>query len=119
MRIVTGSVFLLMMVAAQPASSSEAFITEVTNKTVAAEQAAIASAKSALASALLALPVKPGATGLSVQTAAAVPGINTSSVMQSGTNNFAAVSQTGSGNGSSIVQHGSGNQAVVMQRNPH
>jgi len=119
MRIVTGAVFLLMMMAALPASSSEAFIAQVTNKTIAAEQAAVASAKSALASALLALPVKPGIANPPLQTAAAVPGTNTSSVTQSGTNNFAAVSQTGSGNTSSVVQHGSGNQAVVMQHSPH
>jgi hypothetical protein len=115
MRIVAGSVVLLMM-AAHPASGSEAFITQVTSKAVATEQAAIASAKSALASALLALPVKPGIANASVQTAAAVPGTNTSSITQIGTNNFAAVSQTGSGNASSVVQHGSGNQAIVMQR---
>ena len=118
MRVVTASIFLLMMVA-QPAASSEAFITQVTKKAVATEQAAVASAKSVLASALLALPVKPGAAGLPDQTAAVVPGTNTSSILQSGTNNFAAVSQTGGGNASLIVQHGSGNQAVVMQRNPH
>lgn len=118
MRIVTAALAFLAM-AAQPALGSDAFITQVTNKAVTAEQGAIASAKSALASALLALPVKPGTANQSVQTAAAVPGINTSSLVQSGRNNFAAVSQTGSGNASSIVQHGSGNQAVVMQRNPH
>jgi Curlin associated repeat len=118
MRISTASIILLAM-AAQPALGSEAFITQVTSKSIASEQAAIASAKSALASALLALPVKPAAANPSVQTAAAVPGTNTSSVMQSGTNNFAAVSQTGSGNASSVAQHGSGNQAVVMQHSPH
>jgi hypothetical protein len=117
MRIVMGSFFLLVM-AAQPVASSEAFITQVTNKAAATEQAAVASAKSALASALLALPVKPGAASFPVQAAAVVPGTNTSSIVQSGTNNFAAVSQTGGGNASLIVQHGSGNQAVVMQRNP-
>jgi hypothetical protein len=118
MRIVAGSFFLLMT-AAHPASGSEAFITQVTSKATASEQAAAALAKSALASALLALPVKPGIANPPLQTAAAVPGTNTSSVTQSGTNNFAAVSQTGSGNTSSVVQHGSGNQAVVMQHSPH
>ena len=114
MRIVTGSAFLLMM-AAQPASSSEAFIIQVTNKAVAAEKAAVGSAKSALTSAMLALPVKPGALGLPVQTAAAVPGANTSSVLQIGSNNVAAVSQTGSGNATAVIQHGSGNQTMVTQ----
>jgi hypothetical protein len=118
MRISTASVILLMT-AAHPALGSEAFITQVTSKAIASEQAAVASAKSALASALLALPVKPGTANPSVQTVATVPGTNTSSVMQSGTNNFAAVSQNGSGNASSVAQHGSGNQAVVMQHNPH
>ncbi len=118
MRISTASIILLMT-AAHPASANEAFIAQVTSKAMASEQAAIASAKSALASALLALPVKPGAANSPVQTAAAVPGTNTSLVVQSGTTNFAAVSQTGSGNASSVMQHGSGNQAVVMQRNPH
>ena len=117
MRIVTGSVFLLM-VAAQPASSSEAFITQVTNKTAATEQATAVSAKSTLTSAMLALPVKPGVAGLSIQAPAAVPGTNTSLLVQTGTNNFAAVSQTGGGNASSIVQRGSGNQAIVTQHNP-
>ena len=114
MRIVTGSAFLLM-IAAQPASSSEAFIIQVTNKAVAAEQAAVGSAKSALTSAMLALPVKPGAPGLSVQTAVTVPGANTSSVLQIGSNNVAAVSQSGSGNANAIIQHGSGNQTAVTQ----
>jgi hypothetical protein len=118
MRIVTASIVLLTL-AADPASANEAFVTQVTNKAVATEQAAVASAKSALASALLALPLKPGTAGQPVQTAAAVPGTNTSSVTQFGTNNFAVVSQTGSGNASSVMQHGSGNQAIVMQRNPH
>jgi hypothetical protein len=59
MRIVTGSVFLLM-IAAQPALSSEAFVTQVTNRAIAREQAAVTSAKSAFVSAMLALPVKPG-----------------------------------------------------------
>lgn len=117
MRIVTGSVFLLM-IAAEPASADEAFITQVTNRAIAAEQADIASAKSAYASAMLALPVKPGALNSFVQMPAAVPGTNISGVVQSGTNNFAAVTQTGSGNASSIVQRGSGNQAIVTQRNP-
>jgi len=117
MRIVTGSFFLLM-VAAQPASANEAFITQVTNKADAAEQPAAASAKPSLAAAMLALPVKPGALNSFVQPPAAIPGTNTSAVMQSGTNNFAAVTQTGSGNASSIVQRGSSNQAIVTQRNP-
>ena len=115
MRIVTGSAFLLMM-AAQPASSSEAFIIQVTNKAVATEQAAAGSARSAPTSAMLALPVKPIGFGLPVQTAATVPGASTSAVTQIGANNVAAVSQTGGGNASSIMQHGSGNQAMVTQR---
>jgi hypothetical protein len=115
MRIVMGSV-LLLMTAVQPAFSSEAFITQVTNRTVATEQASIASAKSALGSAVLALPVKPGTLNSFVQPPAAVPGTNTSSVQQFGNNNFAAVTQTGGGNASAIVQRGSGNQAIVVQR---
>ena len=115
MRIVAGSVFLLM-IAARPASADEAFVTQVTNKAVAAEQTGIASAKSAYASAMLVLPVKPGALNSFVQPPAAVPGTNISGVVQSGTNNFVAVTQTGSGNASSIVQRGSGNQAIVTQR---
>jgi Curlin associated repeat len=115
MRIVTGSVLLLMM-AAQPASGSEAFIIQVTNKTAAAEPAAVASARSVLASTMLALPVKPGAFGLPAQTAAVVPGANTSLLLQAGTSNFAAVSQTGGSNAATIVQRGSGNQATVTQR---
>ncbi len=116
MRIVTGTVFVLMM-AAQPASANEAFIVQVANKAVASEPAAIASAKSALTSAMLALPVKPGGFGLPAETPAAVPGTNASLVVQSGVNNFAAVSQTGGA--STILQHGNGNQAVVTQHNPH
>lgn len=118
MRIVTGSALLLMM-ATHPALSNEAFITQVTNRTITSEQAAVSSAKSALSSAMLALPVKPGTLNQFVQPPAAVPGTNTSSVQQSGTNNFAVVTQTGGGNASAIVQRGSGNQAIVMQRNPH
>ena len=115
MRIVTGSV-LLLMIAAQPALSGEAFVTQVTNKATAREQAAATSAKSAFVSAMLALPVKPGAPNSFVQAPAAVPGTNSSAVVQSGTNNFAAVTQTGAGNASSIVQRGNGNQAIVTQR---
>jgi Curlin associated repeat len=118
MRIVTGSIFLLMM-AAQPAPANEAFIIQVTNKAVATGQAAVVPAKAALTSAMLAHPVKLGAFGLPVETVAAVPGINTSLLVQSGTNNFAAVSQAGGGNASTVFQHGNGNQAVVTQRNPH
>ncbi|MDE1935924.1 curlin repeat-containing protein [Bradyrhizobium sp.] len=118
MRVVTGSV-LLLMIAAEPVSSGEAFITQVTNRTVASEQAAAAVATSASASAMLALPVKPGALNQFVQPPAAVPGTNISSMQQFGVNNFAAVTQTGNGNASAIVQRGSGNQAVVTQRNPH
>jgi curlin associated repeat protein len=118
MRIVTGSVFLLMM-AARPVAGSEAFVTQVTTKALATEQATATSTQSALVSAMLALPVKPGAFNLSVQPPSAVPGTNTSAVVQSGTNNFAAVTQSGGGNASAIVQRGSGNQAIVTQRNPH
>ena len=112
MRIVTGVVILLTL-AAQPAASSEVFVTQVANKVVATEQAAIASAKSEL----LALPVKLNAAGLPLQTAAAAPGINTSVLLQTGTNNLAAVAQTGGGNASTLLQHGNGNQAVLTQRN--
>jgi Curlin associated repeat len=118
MRAVTAVVILLTL-AAQPALSSEAFVSQVTNKAIAAGQADIAPAKSALTSAMLALPVKLNAAGLSISAPAAVPGTNTSSVVQVGANNLAAVSQTGSGNASVILQRGSGNQAIVTQRNAH
>jgi hypothetical protein len=113
MRIVTASIVFLTM-AAHPASGNEAFIAQVTGKTTAIEQTAIASVKTALSAAKLALPVQPGAISPPAQVAAAAT-TNTSSVTQSGTNNFAAVSQTGAGNASAVVQHGNGNQAIVMQ----
>jgi hypothetical protein len=120
MRISTASV-LLLTIAVQPASGSEAFIAQVTGKAVAAEQAAVTSAKTMLSAATLALPVKLNAANVFnlPNPPAATPGTNTSLVMQSGTNNFAAVSQTGGGNASAVVQRGSGNQAIVMQHNPH
>ena len=113
MRIVTGSIFLLAM-AAHPASASEAFIAQLTSKAVANERAAV-TAKTALASTMLALPLQPNAIG-SLAPAAGVAGSNTSTVMQLGTGNIAAVSQTGGGNTSSVTQRGSGNQAEVTQR---
>jgi Curlin associated repeat len=118
MRVVTGAVILLTL-AARPALSSEAFITQVTNKTVAREQTAIAAAKSVISAGMLALPVKLNAAGLPVQAAVATPASNTSAIMQSGSNNFATVAQTGGGNASTMLQHGGGNQAVVTQRNAH
>jgi hypothetical protein len=113
MRIVTGSIFLLAL-AAHPVSASEAFIAQLTGRAVASERAAV-TAKTALASTMLALPVQPNAIG-SLAPAAGVAGSNTSTVMQSGTGNFAVVSQAGGGNTSSVTQRGSGNQAVVTQR---
>ena len=113
MRIVMGSLIVLTM-AAHPASGNEVFIAQVTGKTAAIEQTAIATVKTAISAARLALPLQPNAANPPAQVAAATA--NTSSVMQSGTNNFAAVSQTGGGNASSVIQHGSGNQAIVMQR---
>ena len=115
MRIATASVILLTITA--QASASEAFVTQVTNKTVATEQAVMASAKTMASAAMLALPVKLNANALNLPNPpAATPGTNTSLVMQSGTNNIAAVTQVGGGNASSIVQRGSGNQAIVTQR---
>jgi hypothetical protein len=119
MRTVTGAVTFLTLaflsLNAQPASSSEVFVAQVTNKTMATEQAAIASAKSVVSSELLALPVKLNAAGLPLQTAAGV-GANTSVLVQTGSNNLAAVAQSGGENASTLVQHGNGNQAVVTQR---
>lgn len=57
MRTATASVILLTIVA-QPACASEAFITQITGKAVAAEQAAAASAKTMVSATMLALPVK-------------------------------------------------------------
>jgi hypothetical protein len=107
---------ILLAIGFHPACASEAFIGQVTGKAVATEQAAVASAKTMMSAAMLALPVKLTATNNLPNPPAATPGTNTSLVMQSGTNNFAAVTQTGSGNASTIVQRGSGNQAIVTQR---
>ena len=114
MRIATAAVIFLAM-AIGPASANEAFIAQLTNKVVFAEQAAASSAKTLQSSAMLALPLQPKAIGLPA-VPAADPATNASALVQVGTNNFAAVSQTGGGNASSIVQHGSGNQASVTQR---
>jgi Curlin associated repeat len=114
MRIVTGLIFCLT-VAAHPASGSEAFIAQLTGKAVASEQAAVTASRTALASGLLALPLQLNAIR-SPAAAAGVAGSNTSTLVQSGTGNFAAVAQTGGGNTSSITQRGTGNQAIVMQR---
>jgi hypothetical protein len=113
MRLVKASVIFLVT-AIQPALSSEAFIAQVTSKAIATEQSAIAASKAVLASAMLALPLKPGTNGVSASATTAAA--NASSVTQSGTGNFAMVSQVGGGNASTIVQRGSGNQAVVTQR---
>jgi Curlin associated repeat len=104
-----------LTVAAGPASASEAFIAQLTNKAAATEQSSAGSAKTMLSAAMLALPVQPKMVNLPV-TNAATTAANTSSVIQVGTNNVAAVSQTGGGNASSIMQHGNGNQATVTQR---
>jgi curlin associated repeat protein len=111
------AVVILLIIAAQPACASEAFIAQVTGKAVAAEQAAAASAKT-MSAALLALPVKlTAANAFNLPNPpAAMPGTNTALVSQTGTNNFAAVTQTGGGNASVIVQRGSGNQVIVTQR---
>jgi hypothetical protein len=114
MRIVMGSLIVLTM-AAHPALGDEAFIAQVTGKTAAIEQTALASVKTALSAARLAIPVQPSLISPPAQISAA-PGTNISSVTQSGTNNFAAVSQMGGGNASAIVQKGTGNQAIVTQR---
>jgi hypothetical protein len=106
---------IVLTMAAHPASGNEVFIAQVTGKTAATEQTTIASVKTALSAARLALPLQPGATNPQAQVAA-VATTNTSSVTQSGTNNLAAVSQTGGGNASSVAQHGNGNQAIVMQQ---
>lgn len=113
MRIVTG--MFLLAVAAHPAAGSEAFIAQLTGKVVASEQAAVTASRTALASGMLALPLQPNAVR-SPAPAAGVAGSNTSTLVQSGTGNFAAVAQTGGGNTSSITQRGTGNQAMVMQR---
>jgi len=117
MRVVT-ALIVLLTTAAQPALGDEAFIAQVTGKTAAIEQTAIASVKTALSAAKLALPVSPSPVIPQSQVAAAAT-TNTSLITQIGTNNFAAVSQTGGGNTSAIMQHGSGNQAVVTQHTPH
>jgi hypothetical protein len=117
MRIVTGSVVLLM-IAAWPAAASEVFIAQPGSKAALAEQAAVTSVKTALSSAMLALPLQPNALNLPAVPVANA-GTNASLVMQTGANNFAAVTQSGGGNASSIVQRGNGNQAIVTQRNPH
>ena len=114
MRIATSAVIFLTM-AACPASASEVFIAQLTNKAVLAEQAAAHSAKTTLSAAMLALPLQPKAVSLA-NAPAANAATNTSLVMQVGTNNVAAVSQTGSGNASAVVQRGNSNQATVTQR---
>lgn len=115
MRIVIRSVIFLTMAVGQ-AGANEAFISQSIGRAISAEQAAAGSVKAMQASAMLALPLQPKAISLPA-VPAANPAINTSLLVQAGTNNFAAVTQSGGGNASSIVQHGSGNQATVTQRN--
>ena len=119
MRLVTRAVTYLtitwLTAAACPASASEAFIVQLTNKAATTEQPAANSMKTMLSAAMLALPVQPKA--INSPAANATPAAaNTSSVIQVGANNVATVSQTGGGNASSIMQHGNGNQATVTQR---
>jgi hypothetical protein len=114
MRIVSGLIFVLAIVA-HPAAGNEAFIAQLTGKAVASEQAAVTASKTP-ASGMLALPLQPKAVGSLAQTAAAAPSVNSSTLVQSGMGNFAVVSQTGGGNTSSIMQRGTGNQAMVTQR---
>jgi hypothetical protein len=114
MRIATAAVIFLTW-AACPAGANEAFIAQLTNRAVSAEQAAAASAKTLQSSAMLALPLQPKAIGLPAAPTVD-PATNASALVQVGSNNFAAISQSGGGNASSVVQRGSGNQAVVTQR---
>jgi Curlin associated repeat len=104
MRIATRAVISLTM-AVCPASASEVFIAQSTNKAVSAEQAAASSVKTIQSAAMLAFPMQLKAVNSPIVANATT---DTSALVQIGTNNVAAVSQTGSGNASSVVQRGSG-----------
>ncbi len=113
MRIATGFTMFLML-AANPASASEAFISQVAHQ-VAATETTASSYANAVSASTLASPLR-GLQSLAPFAPGSVS--NASYVMQSGTNNLATVAQSGSGAGnmSAVVQHGSGNQAIVTQR---
>jgi hypothetical protein len=113
MRVATSAVIFLTLAVA-PAGASEAFIAQLTNKAVVAEQAAH-SAKTMQSAAMIAIPLQPKAVNSPAVTAENAT-TNTSMLVQIGTNNVAAVSQSGGGNASSVVQRGNGNQATVTQR---
>jgi hypothetical protein len=113
MRIAAGCMTFLMF-AANAASASEAFVTQLTHE-VAATEATAASYLNAASASTLAAPLQPGAIQSLASFALATVG-NASYVMQTGASNLATVVQTAGGNLSAVVQHGSGNQVIVTQR---
>lgn len=106
MRIAAGCMMFLIF-AANAASASEAFVTQVAHEVAATEATA--------ASYLLAAPLPPSAVQ-SLASFAPATVSNASFVIQTGANNLATVAQTGGSNLSAVVQHGSGNQTIVTQR---
>jgi hypothetical protein len=109
MRMAAGYMMFLML-AANQAFASEAFVTQVAHEVV---------GTGATAASTLAAPLPPGAVQSLASFAPPVAGSNASYVAQSGTNNLATVAQTGGSGGSNmsaVVQHGTGNQAIITQR---